>query len=117
MVVKRSIEMIRKAKRKRATRTVWSKSQEELYKECVVLLEQAGFLVRREELKRGHCWRAMSGSCRSLTHRYVFVDSRLTANEQIAFLSAKLSELNLKPTTPEQVELALGSAAAVGSAA
>jgi hypothetical protein len=103
--------MIRKAKRKKNTRAFWSKSQESLYKECVALLEQAGHLVRREELKRGHCWKVMSGSCRSLTHQYVFVDSRLTANEQIAFLSAKLNELNLKRSLPEQSELALESAA------
>jgi hypothetical protein len=111
MAVKRSIEMIRKAKRKKNSRAFWSKSQESLYKECVALLEQAGFLVRREELKRGHCWRVMSGSCRSLTHRYVFVDSRLSANEQIAFLSAKLNELNVSRPLVEQSELQLESAA------
>jgi hypothetical protein len=111
MVVKRSIEMIRKAKRKKNTRAFWSKSQESLYKECVALLEQAGYLVRREELKRGHCWMAMSGSCRSLTHRYVFIDSRLTANEQIAFLSAKLRDLNVAKELSAQTELALESAA------
>ncbi len=111
MIVKRSIEIIRKAKRRRNARAFWSKSQEALYKECVALLEQAGYLVRREELKRGHCWKAMSGSCRSLTHKYVFIDSRLTANEQVAFLSAKLNELNVTRGANPQTGLAIESAA------
>ena len=93
MVVKSSTEMIRRGKRKRSARSLWSKAQEGLYKECVALLETAGYHVRREELKRGHCWKVVSGSCRSLAHRYVFVDSRLSANEQISFLSAQLNEL------------------------
>jgi len=93
MAVKSSSEIIRRGKRKRSVRSVWSKAQEALYKECVGLLEGAGYSVRREELKRGHCWKVISGSCRSLTHRYVFVDSRLSANEQISFLSSKLNDL------------------------
>ena len=94
MSVKLSTDVIRRAKRKRSSRPLWSKAQEGLYKERVSLLETAGYLVRREELKRGHCWKVMSGSCRSLSHRYVFVDSRLSANEQIAFLSAKLNDIS-----------------------
>ena len=93
MAVKRLTDVIRRAKRKRASRPSWSKAQEDTYKECVSVLETAGYLVRREELKRGHCWKVVSGSCRSQSHRYVFVDSRLSANEQIAFLSAKVNDL------------------------
>ncbi len=49
--------------------------------------------MRREELKRGHCWRAVSGACRSMSQRIVFVDSRLSPSEQVAFLGMKVREL------------------------
>lgn len=55
-------------------------------------LESEGVKVRREELKRGHCWKAQSGACRSLGDRYVFVDSRLSADDQVAFLAAQILE-------------------------
>jgi len=111
MTAKRSFEIIRKVKARRNTRALWTKAQESLYKECVACLEHAGFTVRREELKRGHCWKVVSGSCRSHTHRYVFVDSRLTPNEQIAFLSAKVQELGLALKPVEQPALGFDSAA------
>lgn len=49
--------------------------------------------MRREELKRGHCWKAISGACRSLSHHYIFVDSRLAPQEQVAFLQGKLLDI------------------------
>ncbi len=84
--------MIRKLKRKKSSRPTWSDSQSARYKELVGQLEQLGFVVRREELKRGHCWKVLSGACRSLAQRYIFVDSRLSPEEQVAFLSTKVSE-------------------------
>ncbi len=51
-----------------------------------------GYTVRREELKRGHCWKVLSGSCRSLSTRFVFVDSRLSPDDQIAFLEATIAD-------------------------
>lgn len=56
-------------------------------------LEARGFVVRREELKRGHCWKVVSGSCRSFAHHYVFVDSRLGPQDQLSFLQATLAEM------------------------
>ena len=49
--------------------------------------------MRREELKRGHCWKVVSGSCRSFSHHYVFVDSRLAPQDQVSFLEATLADL------------------------
>ena len=50
-------QIIRKAKRKKSSRPTWSKEQETRYKELFAQLETMGFVVRREELKRGHCWK------------------------------------------------------------
>lgn len=86
------MQIIKKSKKKRAVRVQWSSEQERRYKALVEQLEAEGVKVRREELKRGHCWKAQSGSCRSLGDRYVFVDSRLSADDQVAFLSAQIQE-------------------------
>jgi hypothetical protein len=90
--VKPHIPMIKKAKRKRSSRPAWTDSQTARYKELVGKLEGLGFVVRREELKRGHCWKVLSGVCRSLTQKFIFVDSRLNPDEQVSFLSAKLAD-------------------------
>jgi hypothetical protein len=90
--VKPTLPIIRKLKRKKTARPAWSESQTAQYKELIGQLEAFGFVTRREELKRGHCWKVLSGACRSLSQKMVFVDSRLTPDEQISFLSAKLTE-------------------------
>jgi hypothetical protein len=89
------MQIIKKSKRKRTIRAAWSSEQERLYKELVALLEADGIRVRREELKRGHCWKAQSGTCRSRGERIVFIDSRLSADDQVAFLSAQARDLAL----------------------
>jgi hypothetical protein len=91
--VSRASTIIRKAKKKKASRPTWTQEQEQRYKALVVQLEAKGFVVRREELKRGHCWKVVSGSCRSLSQNLVFVDSRLAPNDQVAFLEATLAEV------------------------
>ena len=86
-------QIIRRAKKKKSSRPTWSKEQEQRYKDLIIQLEAKGFEVRREELKRGHCWKVISGSCRSLTNHYVFVDSRLAPQDQIAFLEVALADV------------------------
>ncbi len=86
-------QIIRRAKKRKSSRPTWSKEQEHRYKELLVQLESKGFIVRREELKRGHCWKVVSGSCRSFSHHYVFVDSRLAPQDQISFLESTLAEV------------------------
>ena len=66
----------------------------------VAQLEQLGFTVRREELKRGHCWKVVSGSCRSLTQRFIFVDSRLAPQEQLSFLEATVLDAKTEAELP-----------------
>jgi hypothetical protein len=95
--------MIKKLKRKKSARPAWTESQTARYKELVGKLEGLGFVVRREELKRGHCWKVLSGVCRSLTQKFIFVDSRLNPDEQVAFLSAKLTDIEISDTSLGEV--------------
>lgn len=53
-----------------------------------------GLVVRREELRRGLGWRAVSGVCRVFDRETVFVDRRLGVDEQISFLEAKLASIS-----------------------
>ncbi|MEY4701039.1 MAG: hypothetical protein RL326_1226 [Pseudomonadota bacterium] len=92
--------IIRKAKKRKSFKPAWTKDQDAKYKEMVGQLEQLGFTVRREELKRGHCWKVVSGSCRSLTQRFIFVDSRLAPQEQLSFLEATILELKTEADAP-----------------
>ncbi len=96
--MKPTIPMIKKLKRKKSSRPAWAESQTARYKELVGKLEELGYVVRREELKRGHCWKVLSGVCRSLAQKFIFVDSRLKPDEQVAFLSAKLVDIQLADT-------------------
>lgn len=93
--------VIRKAKKRKSFKPAWTKEQDHKYKDMVAQLEQLGFTVRREELKRGHCWKVVSGSCRSLSQRFIFVDSRLAPQEQISFLELKI--LDAKTEADSQV--------------
>ena len=86
-------QIIRRAKKKKSCRPTWSKEQDQRYKDLIIQLGEKGFEVRREELKRGHCWKVISGSCRSLSNHYVFVDSRLAPQDQISFLEATLADV------------------------
>jgi len=60
-----------------------------------VLLEKARVKVRREKLKQGHGWRAISGACRLDDTTIVFVDSKLNQDEQVEFLLTKLTSLEV----------------------
>jgi hypothetical protein len=52
-----------------------------------------GYLVRREELKRGLGWKAHNGSCRLELDKIIFVDRRSSQDEQIDFLKLELKRL------------------------
>lgn len=62
-----------------------------------------GQTVRREELKRGLGWRALSGACRVFGQDTIFVDRRLGLDEQIAFLEARLALLKSTVIESEEV--------------
>ena len=63
-------------------------------------LEEAGFQVRREQLKRGPGWKVLSGSCVAKGERLLFVDRRMSQDEQIAFLRYRLQTLEANPSSP-----------------
>jgi hypothetical protein len=98
--VNRASLIIRKAKKRKSFKPAWTKDQDARYKDMVAQLEQLGFTVRREELKRGHCWKVVSGSCRSLTQRFIFVDSRLAPQEQLSFLEATVLDAKTEAELP-----------------
>jgi hypothetical protein len=70
--------------------------KEAIFKDLSQSLQTQGYIVRREELKRGSGWRAVSGSCRCDDKRFIFVDRRLSQNEQIEFLQSKLLALGVE---------------------
>ena len=78
-------------------KTVRSRDPEKdaIFRDLSLELSRAGYQVRREKLKRGHGWKVVSGSCRALENNLIFVDQRLTQDEQIQFLRSKISELGL----------------------
>ncbi|RMD84817.1 MAG: hypothetical protein D6808_06330 [Candidatus Dadabacteria bacterium] len=89
--------MIRKIRKKR--KGSYSKGcdreNERLFQQLRSLLTEEGFTVRRERLKSGHGWRAISGMCRAVDKNVIFVDSRLKGSEQVAFLMEKIQELEI----------------------
>ena len=69
--------------------------KEVLFKVLAGVLERAGYTVRREELKRGPSWSVHSGVCRALDQRLIFVDRRISQDDQVALLSSYLTRLSL----------------------
>jgi hypothetical protein len=77
-------------KRKSAVR---DQKKESVYKGLALELAEHGYTVRREKLKQGSGWKVMSGQCTLESQSLIFVDSRMTQDDQIAFLQAKLATL------------------------
>jgi hypothetical protein len=75
--------------RTKSAKARWTSAQSERFRELCDTIETLGFQVRREELRRGPCWKVQSGSCRLRSSRFVFVDSRLPPEEQIRFLATQ----------------------------
>ncbi len=78
-----------------------SKEKENRIKELAGIIQEAGYQVRREQLKRGLDWKVMSGACRVGSDKLIFVDRRSPLEEQIAFLSAQV--VNLGYALPSEV--------------
>lgn len=69
--------------------------KEELISSLSERLAGAGYKVRRESLKRGPGWKVVSGSCVARGERLIFVDRRMSQDEQVAFLRLKLRALGI----------------------
>ena len=66
------------------------------FKRLCELLLTAGYQVRREKLKQGHGWKVVSGTCRAEDSRLVFVDQKMSQDEQLSFLKLKIKELGIE---------------------
>lgn len=66
--------------------------KESLIRELSEKLANVGIKVRREKLKAGPGWRVVSGACRMLADKMIFIDPRLTQDEQILFLNLHLDK-------------------------
>ncbi len=83
--------------------------KETVFKELCSKFESAGLTVRREKLKQGPGWKVVSGACRANNQRLVFVDPRLTQDDQILFLRSRAKALGLnleQDAVAEQVQTA-----------
>lgn len=67
-------------------------AKEKLFRELSDQLSKQGYTVRREKLRQGYGWKVVSGSCQALGERMIFVDQRLSQDDQISFLKSHLSE-------------------------
>ncbi len=72
--------------------------KESVYRGLASILTENGYIVRREELRRGIGFSVSSGNCRLATDNLVFVDRRLSQDEQIAFLTDRIIGLGVKPS-------------------
>lgn len=80
----------------------------------VEVLKSAGFEVRRESLKRGPGWKVVSGSCVAKGQSLIFVDRRLSQEDQIAFLKVKIA--GLAPSSASEDSSAAGAGSESGEA-
>lgn len=76
-------------------------AKERSFKALVAAFASAGVEVRREKLKRGLGWRVQSGACRlevgTEDKRIIFVDQRLSQDDQLNFLKEKARGLGISP--------------------
>lgn len=79
--------------------------KEKIFKILSQILADAGYVVRREELKRGFGWKVVSGTCRLKDDKIVFVDRRMSQEDQLSFLSAKIVTLGISVTAEHTQEL------------
>jgi hypothetical protein len=97
---------MKSAGKNKKNKAVRDPAKEKLYKELVEQLAKKGFTVRREKLKQGYGWKVVSGACQALGQQLIFVDQRMTQDDQISFLQAKLGSTDGSP-----IEVAQESAA------
>lgn len=71
--------------------------KENVFRTLSDILTTGGYVVRREELKRGIGFQVSSGSCRHESSNLVFVDKRLNQDDQISFLTERIVGFGIKP--------------------
>lgn len=86
------------AKKPVKTNATFDRSKEETIRALVQALTAAGLTVRREELKRGPGWRAVSGVCRLASGKIIFLDRTTRQDEQIEFLVGRFQQFRVIPS-------------------
>ena len=76
-------------------------SMERSFRELSRFFTKRGVSVRRENLPRGHSFRAKSGNCELSGRNLIFVDKRLPIQQQLAVLSDYLVDFNLEISEEE----------------
>lgn len=77
-----------KTKEVKAFTALKEQEKESALKDLSSCLERAGYKVRRERLKQGPGWKAVSGTCRLAEGRLVFVDRKNSLDDQLLFLQS-----------------------------
>ena len=90
------------AAKSKKNQSSWDPKKESIFKTLSDILSSYGFKVRREALKSGAGWRVISGICEFSSENVIFVDKRLSQEDQIDFLVGKFSELNVKPSEEQK---------------
>ena len=76
--------------KKKKLKKNFNSTHEDKIRELIQIVEETGIKVRREELKKGLGWKAVSGKCRVMDKKVVFIDRGLPQLEQIEFLKQVL---------------------------
>ena len=95
---------ILKPKKKKPKRTRDVK-KDRIFNSLKLIITKAGYEVRREQLKRGPGWKVISGECQAKGSNLIFVDSRMSQDDQIKFLLNKMVTSGIKPDAEELQEL------------
>ena len=85
--------------------------KESVFRGISAALQAAGFTVRREKLKAGPGWKVVSGACRAADQKFIFIDPRMTQDDQILFLRARAAAVGVQLPPEEGAEVAAGTAA------
>ena len=93
-------QAVRSQSRSRPKQKARDPQKERRFQELSRLLAEHGYTVRREELKSGRGWRVLSGTCRALEQRLIFVERRLSQDEQIQLLLERTKQIGVGEESP-----------------
>ena len=94
-------------KRKQRNRGAEKKDpeKERVFRLLVDILTASDYVVRREKLKQGLGWKAISGACQLESDKLIFVDRRMPQDDQIDFLVSKVQSLGLDASSASLQDL------------
>lgn len=89
----------------KSTNTARDSKKESIFNMLSAILKAGGYTVRREKLKQGPGWRVVSGVCTRSDEKMVFVESRMTQDDQIAFLVGQILSFGVKASSEALAKL------------